>query len=61
VAGHRRGLLAGLGIGLLGAAVLAVLLAVPRSRADVDLTVDPAMTQGTRDARVTIVEFSDYQ
>jgi protein-disulfide isomerase len=27
----------------------------------VDLKVDPAMTKGTADAPVTIVEFSDYQ
>lgn len=31
------------------------------SRADVELTVEPAMMRGAATARVTIVEFSDYQ
>jgi hypothetical protein len=31
------------------------------SRADVELTVEPAMVRGAGTARVTIVEFSDYQ
>jgi hypothetical protein len=57
----RGALMASLGGGLLAAAVLATVLSVPRSRADVDLTVDPAMTRGAQEARVTIVEFSDYQ
>jgi hypothetical protein len=38
----------------------AVLL-VPRAPAQVTLTVESAMTKGPADARVTIVEFSDYQ
>jgi hypothetical protein len=58
----RRGLLVGaVLVALLGAAVLAGVLLVPRSRADVDVTVDPAMVKGPAGARVTIVEFSDYQ
>jgi hypothetical protein len=43
------------------AVLLALLLATPASRADVELTVNPAMVKGAADARVTIVEFSDYQ
>ena len=48
---------------LLRAALLAagVLLAGPAARADVELTIDPAMLKGPPEARVTIVEFSDYQ
>ena len=58
----RRGLIVGgMLVALLGAAVLAGVLLVPRSRADVELTVDPAMVKGPAKARVTIVEFSDYQ
>jgi hypothetical protein len=38
-----------------------VLLLVPRGRAQVQITLDPAMTKGAADSRVTIVEFSDYQ
>ena len=33
----------------------------PVSRADVELTVEPAMVKGAASSRVTIVEFSDYQ
>jgi hypothetical protein len=33
----------------------------PASRADVELTVEPTMVKGAAAARVTIVEFSDYQ
>ena len=29
--------------------------------AQIELSVDPAMTKGPADAAVTIVEFSDYQ
>jgi len=46
---------------VLASALLALLLAAPASRADIELTVDPAMVKGAADARVTIVEFSDYQ
>jgi hypothetical protein len=31
------------------------------ARAQVDVSVDPAMTKGTASAPVTIFEFSDYQ
>ena len=48
-------------LALLAASLLACLLAAPASRADVEMTVDPAMVKGPADARVTIVEFSDYQ
>lgn len=37
------------------------LFLVPRSRAQVDITVDASMTKGAPNAAVTIVEFSDYQ
>lgn len=53
-----------LAVALLGpglAVVLALLLRAPASRADVELTVDPGMVKGAAEARVTIVEFSDYQ
>jgi protein-disulfide isomerase len=43
------------------AASLAVLLAAPASGADIEVTAEPAMVKGAADARVTIVEFSDYQ
>jgi protein-disulfide isomerase len=43
------------------AGLLALLLTTPASRADVELTVDPGMVKGAAAARVTIVEFSDYQ
>ncbi len=46
---------------VLASSLLALLLAAPASRADIELTVDPAMVRGAADARVTIVEFSDYQ
>jgi hypothetical protein len=41
-----------------GASVLAV---APRSRAQVQITLEPSMTRGAAESRVTIVEFSDYQ
>jgi hypothetical protein len=46
---------------LLAAGGAAILFVVPRSRAQVQLTLDAAMTKGAADSRVTIVEFSDYQ
>ena len=49
---------------LLGAAtlfVVAFLLVRPASRADIEVTVEPAMVRGAATARVTIIEFSDYQ
>ena len=39
----------------------AALLFVPRGRAQVQLTLEPSMTKGAAESRVTIVEFSDYQ
>ena len=48
-----------LALGLLIVAVLTP--GARRARADVDLTVNPAMTRGPATAPVTIVEFSDYQ
>ena len=39
----------------------AVLFFVPRGRAQVELTLEPSMTRGAPESRVTIVEFSDYQ
>ncbi len=38
-----------------------VLFVVPRGRAQVEVTVEPAMTKGPAQSGVTIVEFSDYQ
>ena len=46
---------------VLAAGAASVLLLVPRSRAQVNLTLDAAMAKGAADSRVTIVEFSDYQ
>ena len=40
---------------------LGVLLLTPRGRAQVTVTVETAMTKGPATAKVTIVEFSDYQ
>ena len=40
---------------------LGVLLVTPRGRAQVNLTLETAMTKGPASAKVTIVEFSDYQ
>ena len=53
-------------IALVAAVVVAVgglvaLLLTARGRAQVNLTMDPAMTKGPATAAVTIVEFSDYQ
>jgi hypothetical protein len=46
---------------LLAAGVAAVVFLVPRGRAQVQLTLEPSMTKGAAESRVTIVEFSDYQ
>lgn len=47
---------------LLSATLLLVAFFVSRpARAQLDLTVEPAMTKGRADAPVVIVEFSDYQ
>jgi protein-disulfide isomerase len=46
----------------LGAIVLAALLGgAPAAPAQVNVTIQPFMTQGPPTAPVTIVEFSDYQ
>lgn len=37
------------------------LLLVPRTPAQVQLTLEPSMIKGAANAGVTIVEFSDYQ
>ena len=47
---------------LLGVTILGAALAVASpTRGQVDVTLDPAMTKGPLAAKVTIVEFSDYQ
>jgi len=46
---------------LVGAGGAAVFLLAPGGRAQVQLTLEPSMTKGAADSRVTIVEFSDYQ
>ena len=46
---------------VLAVAGLGVLLLTPRGRAQINLTVETAMTKGPATAKVTIVEFSDYQ
>jgi protein-disulfide isomerase len=46
---------------LLGIGGLAVVVYTPGSRAQVNLTMETSMTKGATSAKVTIVEFSDYQ
>ncbi len=42
--------------------LLAVLaLGAARTHAQVEITINPMMVKGPRDAAVTIIEFSDYQ
>jgi hypothetical protein len=42
--------------------LLAVLaLSAGRTHAQVEISINPAMVKGPRDAAVTIIEFSDYQ
>jgi hypothetical protein len=48
-------------LGATGLFMVAFLLVRPASRADVEVTVEPAMVRGAATARVTIIEFSDYQ
>jgi len=53
-------------IALVAALVVAVgglglLVLAPRGRAQVTLTIEPSMAKGAATAKVTIVEFSDYQ
>ena len=54
----RIGLLA---LILVAAGVLAVLLITPGGRAQVNVGAEPSMSKGAASAKVTIVEFSDYQ
>jgi hypothetical protein len=44
---------------MIGTLILALI--VPAGAASMDVTIEPAMTEGPADAPVTIVEFSDYQ
>ena len=46
---------------LLAIGGLTVVLYTPGSRAQVNLTMEASMTKGATGAKVTIVEFSDYQ
>ena len=48
-------------VALLAVVVAGALFLVPRTPAQVTLSVEPTMTKGPADARVTIIEFSDYQ
>jgi hypothetical protein len=45
---------------LVGLAVAAASSA-PAARGQAGITIEPAMTKGPANARVTILEFSDYQ
>lgn len=47
-------------LALLGLTAVAALL-TPPTAAHGELTIDPAMSKGPVGARVTILEFSDYQ
>ncbi len=39
----------------------AIFLLAPRTRAQVQLTLEPSMARGAAVSPVTIIEFSDYQ
>ena len=41
--------------------LMAVAPSVPRAYAQVEISINPMMVKGPRDAAVTIIEFSDYQ
>jgi hypothetical protein len=41
--------------------LMAVAPNVPRAYAQVEISINPMMVKGPRDAAVTIIEFSDYQ
>ena len=59
---NRARVYLGVALALVVLAVVAVMTpGARRARADVELTVNPAMTRGPATAPVTIVEFSDYQ
>jgi hypothetical protein len=55
----KRTLLVALALAVVAGA--AVLVLAPRGRAQVQITLEPSMTKGAAESRVTIVEFSDYQ
>ena len=46
---------------LVGAGGLALVMFAPGSRAQVNVTLETSMSRGAPGAKVTIVEFSDYQ
>ena len=48
-------------VALIAVAGVATLFLVPRTPAQVQLTLEPSMTKGGAESKVTIVEFSDYQ
>jgi len=48
-------------VALLAVVAAGALFLVPRTPAQVTLSVEPSMTKGPAGARVTIIEFSDYQ
>jgi len=41
--------------------LVVLVLSAARTHAQVEISINPAMVKGPRDAAVTIVEFSDYQ
>ena len=41
--------------------LMAIALGAPAAHAQVEITMNPMMVKGPRDAAVTIIEFSDYQ
>ena len=41
--------------------LMMVALSAARAYAQVEISIDPMMVKGPRDAAVTIIEFSDYQ
>lgn len=59
----RGRMLSALGLAGLALAALAwwAVMPVTTARAQVDISIDPAMVKGAPAAAVTIVEFSDYQ
>ena len=43
------------------AVALLLIASATRATAQVEITINPMMVKGPRDAAVTIIEFSDYQ
>jgi len=41
--------------------LVVLVLSAARTHAQVEISINPAMVKGPRDAAVTIIEFSDYQ